>query len=183
MDDAILARRVMDAAPAIDAEAEAELYRRLAPRVRLYGRKHLRDAHLAEDLMQQVMVMTLESLRAGRVREPDRIASFVLGTCRMVVMDIKRSGARRQALLDRYGDALVPPDATEPVPALDRERLLACLERLSERERLVVVASFFESKDAGEVAALTSLAPGNVRVVRHRAVERLRGCMGAGART
>lgn len=177
----MLARRIMDAAPAIDAEAEAELYRRLAPRVRLYGRKHLRDGHLAEDLMQQVMVLTLEGLRAGRVRDPERIASFVLGTCRMAVMDMKRTGARRQALLDRYGDGLMPQEVAEPVPALDRDRLLDCLERLSERERMVVLASFFESRDAGEIAALTSLAPGNVRVVRHRAVERLRGCMGAGA--
>jgi len=170
----------MSAAPAIDAEAEAELYRRFAPRIRLYGRKHLRDAHLAEDLMQQVMVVTLESLRSRRVREPERIASFVLSTCRMAVMEVKRTGARRQALLDRYGEDLAPQHDAEPTPALDRERLLACLERLAERERLVILASFFENKDANEVAGMTSLAPGNVRVIRHRAIERLRGCMSAG---
>lgn len=172
----------MEAAPAIDAEAEAELYRRFAPRVRLYGRKHLRDAHLAEDLMQQVMVVMLESLRAGRVREPERIASFVLSTCRMVVMDVKRTGARRQELLERYGEDLLPREVTESALALDRERLLACLARLAERERMVILASFFESKGADEVAAMTNLASGNVRVIRHRAIERLRACMGAGDR-
>jgi RNA polymerase sigma-70 factor (ECF subfamily) len=55
-------------------------YRRLAPRVRLYGLRHLRDRHAAADLVQQVLLMTLERLRAGKVREPERIASFVLGT-------------------------------------------------------------------------------------------------------
>ncbi len=33
-----------------DLEAEAELFRRMAPRIRLYGLRHLRDAHAAEDL-------------------------------------------------------------------------------------------------------------------------------------
>ena len=41
-------------------QAEAELYRRLAPRVRLYGLRHLRDAQAAADLVQQVMLITLE---------------------------------------------------------------------------------------------------------------------------
>lgn len=170
----------MAAAPEIDAEAETALYRQLAPRVRLYGRKHLRDPHLAEDLMQQVMVVVLEGLRAGRVRDPQRIVSFVLGTCRMTVTEIRRTGARRQALLDRYGEDLAPQDAPQETHALDRERLRACLEQLAARDRLVVIASFFESRDANEVAAMTRLAPGNVRVIRHRAVERLRACMGAG---
>lgn len=182
VDDEGLARRVMDAAPGIDAGAEAELYRRFAPRVRLYGRKHLRDAHLAEDLMQQVMVLTIESLRDGRVRDPARIVSFVLGACRMTVIDLRRTGARRDALLARHGSELIAVIREDLVSTLDRARLLACLDRLAARERTVIVASFFDDRDANEVAAMTSLAPGNVRVIRHRALERLRACMGAGDR-
>jgi hypothetical protein len=69
-DDASLARRIAAAHPGTDAEAEGALYRRLAPRVRLYGLRHLRDGPAAADLMQQVMLMTLEKLRAGDVRQP-----------------------------------------------------------------------------------------------------------------
>jgi RNA polymerase sigma-70 factor (ECF subfamily) len=79
LDDGALARRVAGAGGAPDSAAEAELYRRLAPRVRLYGLRHLRDRQAAADLVQQVLLMTLERLRAGEVREPERIASFVLG--------------------------------------------------------------------------------------------------------
>src|SRR5512134_1594950 len=64
LDDAAIARAIAAAAPRVDTEAEAELYRRLAPRVRLYGLRHLRNAHAAEDLMQQVLLMTLERVRA-----------------------------------------------------------------------------------------------------------------------
>jgi RNA polymerase sigma-70 factor (ECF subfamily) len=62
---------------------------------------------------------------------------------------------------------------------LDRDRLAACLEALSERERSVVVLSFFEDKSADEVGAELATSAGNVRVIRHRALARLRKCMGA----
>ncbi len=42
LDDGALARRIAEAGCAPDSAAEAELYRRLAPRVRLYGLRHLR---------------------------------------------------------------------------------------------------------------------------------------------
>jgi RNA polymerase sigma-70 factor, ECF subfamily len=35
-----------------DREAEAELLRRMAPRIRLYGLRHLRNEHVAEDLLR-----------------------------------------------------------------------------------------------------------------------------------
>src|SRR4029079_19349709 len=72
LDDGALARRVAAAGGGPDSAAEAELYRRLAPRVRLYGLRHLRDRAAAADLVQQVLLMTLERLRAGEVREPER---------------------------------------------------------------------------------------------------------------
>jgi len=49
-----------------DREAEAELLGRIASRIRLYGLRHLRNEHAAEDLTQQVLIVTLEALRAGR---------------------------------------------------------------------------------------------------------------------
>jgi RNA polymerase sigma-70 factor (ECF subfamily) len=177
LDDAALARRIADAGVRPDSAAETELYRRLAPRVRLYGLRHLRDRHTAADLVQQVLLMTLERLRAGKVREPERIASFVLGTCRMTVLEIRRGTRRRETLLETWGDSSEAFEAPEPL-ALDRDRLPRCLEALSERERSVVVLSFFADKQADEVGAELSISGGNVRVIRHRALARLRECMG-----
>ena len=113
-EDAALARRIAAAGAQIDSAAETELYRRLAPRVRLYGLRHLRDPHAARDLMQHVLLMTLERLRAGKVREPERIASFVLGMCRMVVLEIRRGNWRRETLLATYGDMAEAVEVAEP---------------------------------------------------------------------
>jgi len=177
LDDAALARRVAAAGARIDSHAESELYRRLAPRVRLYGLRHLRDPHAAHDLMQQVLLMTLERLRAGKLREPERIGSFVLGMSRMVVLEIRRGTWRRETLLDTFGDMAEAVDAPEPL-ALDADKLAACLQALAERERTVVVLTFFADKAADEVAGELGLTAGNVRVIRHRAIARLRECMG-----
>jgi RNA polymerase sigma-70 factor (ECF subfamily) len=178
-DDGALARRIGASGATPDSAAEAELYRRLAPRVRLYGLRHLRDRHAAADLVQQVLLMTLERLRAGKVREPERIASFVLGACRMTVLEIRRGTQRRETLLETWSDATEAFDAPEP-QALDTDRLAHCLDALSERERSVTVLSFFGDKPADEVGNELAISAGNVRVIRHRALARLRGCMGAG---
>ncbi len=176
-DDATLARRVgaSPRSPAATA-AEAEIYRRFAPRVRLYGLRHLRDAQAAADLAQQVLLMTIERLRAGEVREPGRIGSFVLGMCRIVVVDLKRARNRQARLLRSYADD-APGGSPDCGPRLDDGRLLRCLERLPERDRSVLVMTFYDERGSGEVAAALGLAEGNVRVIRHRALERLRRCV------
>jgi RNA polymerase sigma-70 factor (ECF subfamily) len=160
-----------------DAEAETELYRRLAPRVRLYGLRHLRDPQAAADLVQQVLMTTLERLRTGGLREPAKLASFVLGMCRMTVLDLRRGVARRGELLERYGDTEALAFDAEPA-GLEHARLADCLERLAERERSVLVLSFYADEPAEDVARELALAPGNVRVIRHRALGKLRDCMG-----
>lgn len=180
LEDAELARRIAAAGARIDADAEAELYRRLAPRVRLYGLRHLRDPHAAHDLVQQVLLVTLERLRAGEVREPERIASFVLGMSRMTVLEIRRGARRREALLQAYGDTPEAVEAPEPL-GLDADKLAECLQALAERERSVVSLTFLSEKPAEEVAAALGLTAGNVRVIRHRALGRLRACMGEAA--
>ena len=179
VDDATLARRIAEAGTRPDTAAEAELYRRLAPRARLYGLRHLRDRQAAADLAQQVLLMTLERLRAGEVREPEKIASFVLGASRMTVIEMRRGTRRREALLETWGDAAEAFEAPEPL-VLDPDRLAGCLGALSERERSVVVLTFFADKPADEVGTELAISAGNVRVIRHRALARLRGCLGVG---
>lgn len=174
--EAALARRIAAAAPGVDAAAEAELYRRLAPRVRLYGRRHLRDDDAADDLAQQVLVTAIEKLRAGELREPERIVSFVFGTCRMVTLELRRGARRREELLERYGADLGIADIAI-APRLDEARVADCLQRLPERDRSVLLLSFYEEQPADVVGASLALTAGNVRVIRHRALQRLRECV------
>ncbi len=177
--EARAARRIATAAPGEAREAETELYRLLAPRLHRYGLRHLRDAHAAADLAQHVMALTLERLRAGALRDPGRVLSFVLGACRLTVMDQRRVERRREDLLQRYADA-VPMADLHVAPRLDHQRLADCLERLPERERAVLVLSFYDDQPSIAVASQLGLSAGNVRVIRHRGIDRLRRCVDAG---
>jgi RNA polymerase sigma-70 factor (ECF subfamily) len=174
LDDAELVRQIGSGG---DREAESELVRRMAPRVRLYGLRHLRDSSAADDLTQQVLVATLEALRAGRLREPEKLASFVLGTCRMTVLDLRRSAQRKERLLEQFGaDLLAPAEWT--MPQLDHEQLTRCVQNLKERERSVVVMTFYDEQTSADIAGFLGVSEANVRVIRHRAIYQLRECMG-----
>jgi RNA polymerase sigma-70 factor (ECF subfamily) len=175
-DDTALARRIIDCGPRRDGAAEAELCRRLGPRIRLYGLKHLRNEAAAADLVQDVLLMVLQKLREGAVREPERVVSFVLGAARQTVTDWRRSGRRRLRILETFPVDLVPQheEARDPV---DTRRLGRCLASLPERERAVLVMTFYDDRSADAVASELGLSAGNVRVIRHRGLERLRSCM------
>jgi RNA polymerase sigma-70 factor, ECF subfamily len=177
LEDAELVLRI---ASGSDREAEAELFRRMAPRIRLYGLRHLRDAHASDDLTQQVLMTTLEALRAGRLRQPERLASFVLGTCRMTVLDLRRGAQRRRRLLEQFG-ADFPATAPALLPQLDHERLTRCVQNLKERERAVVVMTFYNERTGADVGSFLGVSEANVRVIRHRAIHQLRECMGVAA--
>ena len=175
LSDADLAPRIADG----DREAEAELCRRMGPRIRLYGLRHLRSSSAADDLVQQVLLKVLEALRGDRLREREKLAQFVLGTCRMTVTDERRSSHRQQELLAIFGDGLVP--APSPTPMLDDRQLARCVQALKERERSVVVMTFYDEHTAAEMAGSLGISEANVRVIRHRAIQQLRACMGVRA--
>jgi len=163
-----------------DRGAEAELFRRMAPRIRLYGLRHLRDPYAADDLTQQVLIRTLEALRAGRLREPEKLPSFMLGIGRVTVIELRRTSQRRERLLETFGPDLVP-SAQLPAPRLDHDQLERCVQDLKERERTVVMMTFYDEQTGAEVADLLGISEANVRVIRHRAIHQLRACMGGTA--
>jgi RNA polymerase sigma-70 factor (ECF subfamily) len=156
---------------------KTELYRRFAPRVRLYGLRHLRDEEAARDLMQQVLLLTIEKLRDGSVRDVDQIGSFILGVSRTMAIDLKRRDRRRERLRETF---VVEP-ILEPHRelALDVDRLETCLGCLSERERIVVLLTFYAERSARQVGDEMRMTEGNVRVIRHRAIGKLRTCLRA----
>jgi RNA polymerase sigma-70 factor (ECF subfamily) len=174
--DGSLARAVAGRAASEAAAAETELYRRFAPRVRLYGLKHLRDRGAADDLAQQVMLIVIERLRAGEVREPDQVASFVLSTSRLVAVGLRRTEVRRERLLGRFDVREEYVTSTDEL-ALDMARIAPCLAGLRDRERSILLLTFYAEKSADEIAKTLGMTSGAVRVGRHRALASLRTCV------
>ena len=130
----------------------------------------------AADLVQDVLILTLQKLRAGEVRELEKLASFILGTCRQTVIDGRRGGSRRERILETFAPTM-DVAVEDSGAALDTARLEHCLQHLPERERSVLVMTFYDDRPADDVGMALGLSAGNVRVIRHRGIERLRRCV------
>jgi len=172
--DAALVRAIATGADDA-AAAEAELCRRFAPRIRLYGLRHLRDEDRAADLVQAVLLALLEAARAGRIADPERVDRFTLGTSRNVALRMRKTDGRSAG--DAALAAIAAPD--QPLERIDTEALLRCVRTLEHRARRVLMLSFNDERTADEIAALLAITAVNVRVLRHRSIAALRRCLDA----
>jgi RNA polymerase sigma-70 factor (ECF subfamily) len=175
--DAGIARRVAEGGED-RAHCEAELCRRFLNRARLYGLKHLRfDVTAAEDLAQQVMMVLLEALRARKVEDFDRVDRYMLGICRNVAHSMRRREARVEGTRRRLSAELAEA-VTPPWDLVESRRVEECLGALPSRESRLLFLLFQEGATATEAAESLGTTPGNVRVIHHRAIARLRDCVG-----
>jgi RNA polymerase sigma-70 factor (ECF subfamily) len=178
--DAELARRIAAAGERPAADEEAELCRRYVRRLVAFGRRRLDSADEARDLAQDALLLTLEKLRAGEVQEPEKIGAFILGVARTLA-GRRRSRQARLAPIEAAGPALVAPSTAPPDP-IARTRVAGCLDELPEKQKAVILLTFYAEQPSGAIAASLGLSSENVRVIRHRSVARLRDCLGlAGA--
>ena len=157
--------------------AEIALCRRFAPRIRLYGLRHLRDAVRADDLVQAALLGVLEAARAGRIEDRANTHRFVLGVCRNTALRMRQNDARTVTEPDDVIERIAG-EAAAGAERVDLGRLMSCFDHLDERAKGVVMLSVLEERPAAEIAERLATTTGNVRVVRHRAVAALRRCMG-----
>lgn len=165
------------AAVAGDRRAEGVLCRRFAPAVRTFWRRRLRGADAIDEATQDVFLRFVQAVRAGQVADHARVGGFVLGICRNLARERARSQERRAELFAEFGHALA---SLEDEPQLARYQLAQledCLSQMTSRSRDVLRGAFVEGQSAAELASQLAMTEGNVRVVRHRALESLRECM------
>lgn len=176
LSDGELARRIADAGEAVARDEEAELCRRFGRRLVYFGRRRLRSEDRARDLAQDTLLLTLEELRAGQVREPDKIGAFILGVAR-TRSSLRWSRETRTRPLDDVATELVARSLAPPDP-IATSRVAPCVEALPEKHRAVILLSFYGEQTSAEVAASLGLTSNHVRVLRHRGVTQIRDCLG-----
>jgi RNA polymerase sigma-70 factor (ECF subfamily) len=160
-----------------DREAEAELANRFYPRVRAMALARLHGAPAAMDITQDTILGVLEALRAGRLREPDRLPAFVLSTARNLINGYQRQEARSREV---HQDTIEVPAPAEPMPAaLDHQQRLAlageALDRLKPLDRRILLLTLVEGMTSREISPIVGLHPDAVRTRKARA---LKACTG-----
>lgn len=159
-----------------DSAAERELCRRLLPAVRAFAQRRLRSSSV-EDFAHDALLLFVEALRAGRIQEPSRVASFALGICRNLARERARTGERRRELSAQYGLSEADLSAWDAQLSVRREHLEDCFSQLTERARRVIRATFCEDEQDGDIARSLAITEANVRIIRHRSIHALRTCL------
>lgn len=137
----------------------------------------LRQREDAEDVAQDALARAFQ--RLGALRDPERFRSWLVRSCWRSAVDHRRSRERRERRELAVAGAL-PARNPEELPAASefRERLLAAIDALPEKLRVVVILSGLHGHDSNEVAALLELPAGTVRSRLHAARRRLLEAMG-----
>jgi RNA polymerase sigma-70 factor (sigma-E family) len=139
-----------------------------------YGRRlvHLAelltgDAHLAEDLTQDVLARTY--VRWDRINGSDPYAYV-----RRALVNARTDSWRRRLPIpvDRVAENHSVPDPAEGLA--DRDALLRALAELTTRERSVIVLRFYEDLSEEQIARVLGVAIGTVKSTAARALRKLR---------
>jgi RNA polymerase sigma factor (sigma-70 family) len=164
--------RLVRAIAAGDRNAEHEFALRYMPPVRAMLTARLRDADLAADLKQDVMIEALCALRRGQIQDPEKLSQFVLGIARNCLNNYFRS-SRRVTSVELPEDI---PDLSNGSAGEDAEqesRALRAIESLDKLDRTILQMTLVEGLKPGVIAAHLSINPDVVRQRKLRATRRV----------
>jgi RNA polymerase sigma-70 factor (ECF subfamily) len=164
-----------------DVAAYEELVTRYRDRAYRVAWFVTRERGEAEDATQEAFVKAYHALPRFR---PD--APFEPWILRIVANEARnrvRSSRRRETLVARAAAAQPEEAAASPEAAAlateERETLLRAMDRLNERDRLVIAYRYLFDLSEAEMADALDLRPGTVKSRLSRAMSRLRGELGA----
>ena len=171
-DDRDLIHRVA----AKDRQAFEALYRRYGRRIFGYLWRRLRRREVAEELLDDVMLVVWKS--AERFDERSRLSTWLFGIAHKKALHAFRRFARRsdEGTSTTEGDA-EPAAADDPIQRVERrelrEALGRALESLSPEQRTVVELTFYEHRSYQEIAEITGAQVNTVKTRMFHARRRL----------
>lgn len=157
-----------------DPAAFAELYDCYQPAVYRYVLFQVGDVATAEDLTAEVFVRLVEKIHRYSYRGRPLLA-WLYTIARNLIIDYRRHTGRyplfplNERLVAGTSD---PEQATERT--LTQERLAACIARLTDAQRRVILLKFFEGMDNQTVAHILGRSVGAVKSLQHRGLAELR---------
>jgi RNA polymerase sigma factor (sigma-70 family) len=155
--------------------AFAELLRRHIDFVYSAASRMVRDAHLAEDVAQDVFVALAKNAR--QLAERPVLSGWLHRTAQNLAANAIRTNARRRV---REQEAATMNELLSSAPDASWEHIApqldAALGELSESDRDALLLRYFEHKSAQEMAQILGLSEEAAQKRAHRALERLRDC-------
>jgi RNA polymerase sigma-70 factor (ECF subfamily) len=160
-----------------DVRAYGELVERYREVVFRTAYLIVRNAADAEEAAQDAFVKAYYALARFRTTEPFR--PWIMRITSNEARNVRRSAGRRERLALRSAQGRGPEDAAPSSDAAaiaheERSGLVAALERLSERDRMVIAYRYLLDLSEAETAVALGVRPGTVKSRLSRALSRLR---------
>jgi RNA polymerase sigma-70 factor, ECF subfamily len=159
------------------ASDEAGLVRQFRERLRLFALRRLRDSAAAEDVAQETLRRVVEACRAGQLKNPSALPSFLFQTAHHICLQHFRSSSREGRALLRLGGEDAQNREPHPLTTLigdeRRNAVREALKQLSPEDRDLLRMMYYEEIDSGTLAQSLGVTAGALRVRKHRVLARL----------
>lgn len=168
-------RPLVDAARAGDERAVAELYNAYFPRVYRYMLARTGNVGDAEDLAEEVFIRVLDALGRFEWREAPFSAWLFRIAHNAIISHQRRNGARGRHAPLSPALSMQTQGPEEVVEArLTLEEVMRATENLPEAQRQVIALRFGAGLSVAETARALGKGEGNVKVIQHKAIAKLR---------
>jgi len=168
-------RAIVDAARTGDESALTELYVLYFPRVYRYILARMGNPYDAEDLTEEVFLRVLDAIERFQWREAPFSAWLFRIAHNAVVSQRRKEGARGRS--SPLSEAL-PVDSQGPEVVVENwlalSEIMKAAETLPEAQRRVISLRFAAGLSVAETARAMSKGEGNVKVIQHKAIAKLR---------
>lgn len=168
-------RAMVDAARAGDELALAELYNLYFPRVYRYILARTGNPYDAEDLTEEVFLRVVDAIERFQWREAPFSAWLFRIAHNAVISQRRKEGARGRS--SPLSEAL-PVDSQGPEEMVENHlalnEIMKAAETLPEAQRRVIGLRFAAGLSVAETARTMGKGEGNVKVIQHKAIAKLR---------
>jgi RNA polymerase sigma-70 factor (ECF subfamily) len=168
-------RDIVDAAKAGDETALAELYNLYFPRVYRYILARMGNPYDAEDLTEEVFLRVLDAIERFQWREAPFSAWLFRIAHNAVISQRRKEGSRGRS--SPLSEAL-PVDSQGPEEMVENRlalnEIMRAAETLPEAQRKVIGLRFAAGLTVAETARAMGKGEGNVKVIQHKAIAKLR---------
>ena len=166
---------LVDAIRKGEAAAETVLYQKYAARVYYLGLRDLGSREDAEDIRAETFLRVFQAVREGRVRTPEALAGFVLGSAKNVIRELRRKRQRLGEPLAQDDDVADPAarDTVFADPIVQRT-IKQVAEQLKPREQAFLRMYYYEDLLPEEIAGRLGVRTERVRLIKSRALKSFR---------
>lgn len=163
-----------------DRDAFALLVRAHGDRLFGVARRILREIDLADDAVQQALVIAWREL--PRLRDPDRFEAWLTRILVRICYEVSRTSRRASVRVVPLDDATEPTARDAFASVADRDELERAFNRLPPEQRAILVLRHYLELEPTEIAETLGIPAGTVRSRLHYAHREMRAALEADAR-